>query len=131
MQGNDHQGADRPLASILVVEDEWLIAEQYRQVLEDAGYRVCACVADAESAIEAASQYRPDLVVTDIRLARGSSGYDAAEQIFRLLGVRSLVVSGTQSQGPAPMAIAAQLGKPCTSEDFLGAVGAALQRPSR
>ena len=57
-----------PKISLLVVEDEALIAENLRLTLEDLGYAVlatCYTFAEAEQAFE---QYEPDLVLLDINL---------------------------------------------------------------
>ena len=57
-----------PKISLLVVEDEALIAENLRLTLEDLGYAVlatCYTFAEAERAFE---QYEPDLVLLDINL---------------------------------------------------------------
>jgi len=50
-------------------------------LLADFGYTVCGTADTASGAIEQAVDHRPDLVLTDIRLANGSSGIDAAREL--------------------------------------------------
>lgn len=79
---------------ILVVEDDLLIAMDLAMIVEDLGHAVCGQAADAAEAVELAGRLRPDLVLMDVRLAGGTSGVDAAAEILRRHGVRSLFVSG-------------------------------------
>ena len=61
-----------PKISLLVVEDEALIAENLRLTLEDLGYAVlatCYTFAEAERAL---GQYQPDLVLLDINLGNSN-----------------------------------------------------------
>ncbi len=66
---------------ILVVEDERITAEDIKNGLEDAGYRVPAMVSTGEDAIDKAGKLRPDLVLMDIKLKGKMDGIEAAEQI--------------------------------------------------
>jgi CheY-like chemotaxis protein len=69
--------------SILVVEDEALIAWHLENQLTRLGHRVCSIAATEAEAIAAEEQHRPDLVLMDLRLAAGGSGLIAAEAIRR------------------------------------------------
>jgi len=60
-------------ASILVVEDDNWLSEQYARVLCGAGYGVTT-VSNALSAIEKIDDIRPDAVVLDVLLT-GSTGF--------------------------------------------------------
>jgi diguanylate cyclase (GGDEF)-like protein len=55
-------------ASILVVEDEMIVAQDIRRTLIGLGYEVSATVATGEGALRAAEIYPPDLVLMDVRL---------------------------------------------------------------
>ena len=70
---------ERP--SILVVEDERLIAEDVRMRLEFMGYAVPAIVSTGEEAIRAAEAHRPDLVLMDIVLYGAMDGIETSEAI--------------------------------------------------
>jgi DNA-binding LytR/AlgR family response regulator len=67
--------------SVLVVEDESIVAKDIQNSLKKLGYTVPSVENSGEDAIDAASQYRPDLILMDIMLKGDISGIDAAEQI--------------------------------------------------
>ena len=68
--------------SILVVEDERIIACDIKDCLEKSGYTVPAITAYGEQAIEKVAELRPDLVLMDIMLKGNMNGIEAAEEIF-------------------------------------------------
>ncbi len=78
---------DEDTKSILVVEDETIVAENIRTRLEFMGYSVPAIVAYGERAIEKAAEVRPDLVLMDIKLKGEMDGIEAATQIGKLLNI--------------------------------------------
>lgn len=67
--------------SILVVEDEALIADDLERTLKRLGYAVPAVLADGERAIEAAAAHAPSLVLMDIKLRGRVDGIEAARAI--------------------------------------------------
>jgi DNA-binding LytR/AlgR family response regulator len=67
--------------SVLVVEDESIVAKDIQNSLKKLGYTVPSVENSGEDAINAASQYRPDLILMDIMLKGDISGIEAAEQI--------------------------------------------------
>lgn len=73
-------GASEP--SILLVENEAVIAMALRAELEDHGYRVVASVSKAEEVIPAVQRHRPTIVLMDIRLKGDVDGIVLAEEIF-------------------------------------------------
>ena len=74
-------------AQILIVEDEFMVAEDIRRNLEDRGYTVSAVVSSGEEAIEKAEETRPDLVLMDLMLKGTMTGLQAAEKIRESLGI--------------------------------------------
>ena len=66
---------------ILVVEDELIIAEDIRMMLEDLGYEVIGTVPDYSEAIELLDKNLPDVVLIDILLAGEKDGITLAETI--------------------------------------------------
>jgi DNA-binding NarL/FixJ family response regulator len=78
---------------VLIVEDEMIIAMRLEQVVMELGHEVCGLASTEEGAITSAATYRPDVVVMDLCLAHGGSGTKAACQIYKTLGIRSIVVS--------------------------------------
>src|SRR5919197_1579515 len=74
-------------ASILVVEDERIVAFDLKQQLEALGYRVATVVPSGELAIEKATELKPDLVLMDIHLEGAMDGVEAAERIHACLRI--------------------------------------------
>jgi len=73
--------------SMLVIEDEALIAETIRMMLEDFGYRVQAVCHDYDTALLAIKTTGFDLVLTDINLGEGTdkrSGFELMAELNRL-----------------------------------------------
>ena len=66
---------------ILVAEDETIIRMDLRQVLERAGFEVCAEAHDGQEAVELAGRERPDLAILDVKMPR-LDGIEAAKQIL-------------------------------------------------
>ena len=67
--------------SILLVDDHPVVREGYRRLLErQPGFRVCAEADDAQSAYQAYSEFKPDVVVMDIAMP-GASGIEAVRHI--------------------------------------------------
>lgn len=78
---------------ILVVEDEGIVAMDIRETLQGLGYRVPACVASAEEALEHVARERPDLVLMDIRLQGAMDGLEGARLLRDRHGVPSLFLT--------------------------------------
>ncbi len=55
-------------ASILIVEDEWVVARDMQRCLEDAGYRVTGIASAPGEALSKTAEDLPDLVLIDIVL---------------------------------------------------------------
>ena len=69
--------------SILIVEDEAIVAEDLANKIQQLGYDVAGTTATGEEAVELARRLRPALVLMDIHLAGAMDGITAAEQIHR------------------------------------------------
>jgi CheY-like chemotaxis protein len=69
--------------TILIVEDEAIIAYDLRSKVERLGYEVVGITATGEEAIELARLHRPLLVLMDIKLAGEMDGIAAAQHINR------------------------------------------------
>ena len=78
---------------ILIVEDEPLIAMHIELMVEDFGYHVCGIAASAQEAISLAASERPHIALMDIHLAGGSSGIDAAQELFQRHGISCIFLS--------------------------------------
>src|SRR5262245_11196612 len=67
--------------SILIVENEAIVAADLTNKLRRLGYGISGTVWRGEEAVARAREMRPDLVLMDIRLAGQLDGIEAAEQI--------------------------------------------------
>ena len=72
-----------PDATILLVEDEEIVAMDLTRRLSRLGYTVCGSTARGEDALALVRQHCPDLVLMDIRLAGEMDGVEAAGHIRR------------------------------------------------
>jgi PAS domain S-box-containing protein len=67
---------------LMIVEDEKIVAEDLRDMLEHLGYKVVATATSGEEAIHKAEEARPELILMDIRLNGELDGIQAAEVIW-------------------------------------------------
>lgn len=79
--------------SVLVVEDEYIVAEDIRALLTQAGYRVVDVVKSGDAAIEAAGNRKPDIVLMDIYISGPMNGIEAADRIRQQFGIPVIFVT--------------------------------------
>ena len=108
--------------TVLVIEDEAVVALFLTDVLEELNYQVCAVAASGRQAVALASQHRPDLAMVDVRLKGDIDGIETALQLQDQFGIRSILLSGdpealrsVESRGISPVAV---LSKPYTPEQL-------------
>ena len=102
---------------ILIVEDDSQLAITLKYLVEDnPRYRVVATADDADTAIAAAEEHDPDLVLLDLHLAHQTTGFSVAVRLNDL-GVPCLFVSGKAPRFPMPDLALGCLMKPFTAED--------------
>jgi DNA-binding NarL/FixJ family response regulator len=97
----DSAGSDKqlePSARILIVEDDFLVANEIEIALSDAGFDIAGVAASADEAAELAASRNPALVVMDVRLAGERDGISAAVEIFRRLGIRCIFATAYYDQ---------------------------------
>ena len=113
------------MLNILIVEDDSQLAVTLKYLVEDnPRYRVIAMAEDADGAIAAAEEHEPDLVLLDLHLANGSTGFSVAVRLNDL-GVPCLFVSGKAPRFPMPDLALGCLMKPFTAEDVHRSLAAA------
>ena len=79
-------------ASVLVVEDEVLIAMDIQSLVENAGYRVVGPVSTVDAALAEVAREKPTIAILDINLGR-SNVFDLADALAKV-GTAILFVSG-------------------------------------
>jgi two-component system, response regulator PdtaR len=105
------------MLNILIVEDDSQLAVTLKYLVEDnPRYRVVAMAEDADTAIAAAEEHQPDLVLLDLHLARATTGFSVAVRLNDL-GVPCLFVSGKAPRFPMPDLALGCLMKPFTAEE--------------
>lgn len=67
--------------TVLIVEDEEIVAADLAGKLEQLGYEVVGTEAKGEDAVESAYRLKPEVVLMDIRLKGAMDGIEAAEAI--------------------------------------------------
>ncbi len=79
--------------SVLIIEDEPLIALDIESIVEELGHDVIGIARTCDEAIEAVKKRRPGLILADIHLADGSSGIDAINEIVKQCEVPAIFVT--------------------------------------
>ncbi len=74
-------------ATVMIIEDESIIALHLRSIVEALGHRVLGVVRTKDEAVAMAKAKEPELILADISLADGSSGIDAVKDILELRSV--------------------------------------------
>jgi signal transduction histidine kinase len=73
--------------TILIVEDELLIAKNLSYKLEKLGYEVAGIVSSGHDAIERANELKPDLILMDIVIKGEIDGIETAAKIHQKLDI--------------------------------------------
>ena len=79
--------------SLLIVEDEAVIAHEMKQSLEMMGYHVCGVAASLKEALPQISSIHPDLALMDIQLSGDTDGIEIAKQIYTTHNIPSIFVT--------------------------------------
>jgi len=81
--------------SVLVVDNEFLIAELLSNLMQDMGLTVCGIAATADQAVAMAKAHLPDLVLMEVRLKGASDGIEAAHAIRSVTGAPVIFVTAS------------------------------------
>jgi len=80
-------------ASILIVEDEVLIATDMKMSLIELGYSIAGIAASGMKAIELASKNNPDVIFMDIKIKGNIDGIETAKIIYEKLQKRVVFIT--------------------------------------
>jgi DNA-binding NarL/FixJ family response regulator len=120
---------------VLVVEDDYLVAADIEGELTAAGYEVVGIAGTAHEAVALARSRRPAIVIMDIRLRGGADGIEAATEIYRETGIRSIFASANQDPATRRRGEAARplawLAKPYTGSTLVRLLRDALGEDRR
>lgn len=125
--------ASLPKATIMVVEDEWIVARDVQQTLQSHGFEVAEPIANGDEALGLAARQRPDLVLIDIGLADGTDGLVLAERIRRSANPPQVVMLSARADQDAMLKACAAgasgyVVKPFQNSQLLSAVLVGLSR---
>jgi two-component system, response regulator PdtaR len=136
LRSSPHDDGSRSVAPqsgaprILIAEDDYLISGLMQLELAAAGFDVVGVARSAGEAVDLAVEHRPHLVVMDIQLQGARDGVEAAIDIFKCCGIRSLFASAfhtnemrTRAEACSPLGWVA---KPYTMGLLVDAVRSAL-----
>jgi CheY-like chemotaxis protein len=110
---------------VLVMEDEAIIAMLFGDVLEGMGHHVCAIATTESDAVAAAARCRPDLMIVDAHLGKGS-GLAAVAKILRWGFIPHVFVSGDSARALSLKPDAVAIQKPFLETDLVRAIARAL-----
>jgi two-component system, response regulator PdtaR len=115
---------------VLVVDDEFLIAQGLRLQVEDLDMAVCGTASSADEAVALAQAHRPELVLMDVRLLGDKDGVDAALAIHHSVGSKVIFITGSREQSTLDRIRmdhpAGVLFKPISDRQLKSAIEAAL-----
>ena len=118
--------------SLLVVEDEAVVAMDIAGQLRDMGYRVCGCVDNGADAIAQAHARRPDLVLMDVVLRGEMDGITAAAAIGAELHIPILFLTAYSDDQTVDRAARAMpygyLTKPFQARELRAVIEVALRK---
>ncbi len=117
------------MSSILIIEDEEMLADTLREVLEDEGHDAVTAP-NGEDALRLLASESPDLVLLDLMLPRmdGLAFLAARAKDARLQGIPVVVMSSASRSVVRDHAVAGFLSKPFRLEALLHLISATLGR---
>lgn len=77
----------QPAGDVFIIEDEPFIALDLERIVTDLGHTVTGCAITHEEAVRGIKNRLPDLVLSDVQLADGSSGISAIDEILNFARV--------------------------------------------
>jgi CheY-like chemotaxis protein len=121
-------------SSVLIVEDEGLIALHLAEILENAGYRIIGPVPSGEEALRMLEKHpKADLVLMDIKLGGDMDGIEAAKIIRKRMPVPLIFITAYSAdqtpQGIAEISPEGFLTKPVMGDDLLNLVEKTVAGP--
>ena len=121
-----------PELKILIVEDEWIVAESIKDSLQKLGYGVSDVVASADEAIQKTATDRPDLVLMDIKLQGKMNGIQTADHIFSHYKIPVIFLTAYADSKILQQAVSAKpfgyIVKPFREKELLSTIEISLYR---
>ncbi|MCX7566578.1 response regulator [Sulfitobacter sp. F26169L] len=121
--------ADSVMGSVMIIEDEAIIAMDIESIVADMGHRVTGIARTRDEAVSLGRADVPDLILADIQLADNSSGIDAVNDLLTELGQRPVIFITAfperllTGDKPEPAFL---ISKPYTEDQVISAVSQAM-----
>lgn len=116
---------------ILIVDDEVLIAEHLKDILLDLGFPSLTLAHNKSEALQKIEEFKPDLVLLDIRMEEELEGISIAEEINKQFGIPFIYISAHSDAGTIRKAVATSpagyITKPYKKMDIYAAINLVLQ----
>lgn len=129
---NNSQNFFDDAKSILIVEDESILALGMECSLEEFGYEVSGIETTYHSAIDHARAYQPDLILMDINLKGEKTGIDAAKHIWKECKIPIVFLTSYSDDKTIKNAIEcepyAYLIKPCRDTELKATIETSLHK---
>ena len=127
-----HPKRQRRALDVLVIEDEAVIARDIELIVSDLGHRVVGLARTHEEAVALALKTRPAVIVADVRLADGSSGIVAVDEMLQSVDAAVIFVTAVpqwlQTGDLEPVLV---IPKPYRVEEIKAAVAKATSRQAQ
>jgi len=121
--------ADSVTGSVMIIEDEAIIAMDIESIVADMGHRITGVARTRDEAVKLGRADVPDLILADIQLADNSSGIDAVNDLLAELGHRPVIFITAfperllTGDKPEPAFL---ISKPYTEDQVISAVSQAM-----
>ena len=121
--------ADSVTGSVMIIEDEAIIAMDIESIVAEMGHRVTGVARTRDEAVALGRADVPDLILADIQLADNSSGIDAVNDLLAELGQRPVIFITAfperllTGDKPEPAFL---ISKPYTEDQVISAVSQAM-----
>lgn len=115
--------------TILIVEDDVMIADYLEETLQDAGYDVCGIARNSAEAVALAQLHHPTLSVIDLRLANGEYGTRVGAALRKQGEIGILYATGNSRHPLLDGAVGqACISKPYTSQGIVAGIRIVAER---
>lgn len=120
--------------TVLVVDDDNLMRQILKAILNDEGFHVVAEAKDGAAALQLADRLRPDLICLDVNMP-GLSGIEVLQRLQQILpGAKVVMITGDASMATVRDAVGhgamGYILKPFNAARVVSAVKGALKGPS-
>ncbi len=120
---------DHLSGKVMIIEDEAIIALDLEGIVAEMGHKVTGVAPTEKAALRLFGEERPDLILSDIQLADGSSGIDAVNEILSgaadvpVIFITAFPERLLTGERPEPAFV---INKPYTDEQVRSAVSQAM-----